>query len=431
LRAVADPARREKRRAVFELERGRAGEPHRVEYFHQVDDPYSHLSAQLLQPLLDTYDVELVPHLVRGPQGDNVLEPEMLSAYARRDCALVAPHYGLEFPGDRAVPSAKRVRLANRLLARADKADFPQLAVTVGKALWSADITDLNVLEDHLGAASHEETGLSLDIGAARCAELGHYAGAMFYYAGEWYWGADRFYHLENRLSELSARRIGGSQLLVPRPRIELGTLKDDRTLTLEIYASLRSPYSSIIFDKTVELARATRVRLHTRPVLPLVMRGATVTPEKGLYIFEDAAREAEALGLSWGKFSDPVGEPVRRAYALYPWALAEGKAAELMGSFMKAAFQEGVSTAGSRGLRRVVEAAGLSWKQALSHFNSTEWRDVLARNQQDLYASGCWGVPSFRLLNEKAEALLEVWGQDRLWLVARTIQEELRKRQV
>ncbi|MEM7015230.1 MAG: vWA domain-containing protein, partial [Verrucomicrobiota bacterium] len=43
------------------IPRKRRGEPHRIEYFHQVEDAYSHLAAQLLRPLLERYDVELVP----------------------------------------------------------------------------------------------------------------------------------------------------------------------------------------------------------------------------------------------------------------------------------------------------------------------------------------------------------------------------------
>ena len=40
-----------RRRAKAERVRKRKGEPHRVEYFHQIDDGYSQLAAQLLEPL--------------------------------------------------------------------------------------------------------------------------------------------------------------------------------------------------------------------------------------------------------------------------------------------------------------------------------------------------------------------------------------------
>ena len=54
------PAVTARRRHKAERARVKAGEPHRVEYFHQVEDGYSHLAAQLLSKLLEHYDVELV-----------------------------------------------------------------------------------------------------------------------------------------------------------------------------------------------------------------------------------------------------------------------------------------------------------------------------------------------------------------------------------
>ena len=54
-------------------ERGRIkrGAKHIVEYFHQVDDGYSHLAAQALKALTEKYDIELECHLVSGPLGAN------------------------------------------------------------------------------------------------------------------------------------------------------------------------------------------------------------------------------------------------------------------------------------------------------------------------------------------------------------------------
>ena len=82
MRRMADPERRSRRRQKLEQRRRKSGRPHRVEYFHQVEDAYSHLAAQLLQPLLDTYEIELVTQLVAGPSGKNAPEPELLLDYA-------------------------------------------------------------------------------------------------------------------------------------------------------------------------------------------------------------------------------------------------------------------------------------------------------------------------------------------------------------
>lgn len=429
-RRLSNPQRRNKIRENLERRRAAAGQAHVVEYFHQVEDPYSYLAAQALQPLLNTYDIELLPHLVSGPPGDNAPEPDMLLPYAQRDCAMVAPHYGLDFPDAVRAPGRKQIDLANRILALASPSEFPQLAVTVGQALWSGDIVALKILADRLGEAHSETSEAKIATGDKRRNELGHYSGAMFYYAGEWYWGIDRLYHLEVRLTALNTRRGAGHQLLMPRPGIEKGTLRDNGSLTLEVYASVRSPYTAIVFDKVLEVAHHTGVKLMVRPVLPMVMRGTPVTMAKGRYIAFDAAREAQTLGLQWGNAWDPIGAPVRQVYALYPWAETQRKANALLSSFMRMAWSERVNANSSSGMRRIVEDAGLNWEEAKTHLNDETWQLPVESNRRSMYGQGIWGVPSFRLLDRDGRTLLSAWGADRLWLVARVIQEHLRSSQ-
>ncbi len=426
---LASVASLERRRIWAEKKRRRAGRPHRIEYFHQVDDGYSHLAAQLLRPILEIYDVELVFHLVAPERGPNLPEPDLLLALSRYDAAKVAPHYGLHFPEDTAPADPDLVEVAGRILAAASPAEIPKIAVAVGAALWAADAAGMDSLAEKHGAADANEASERIAIGNARRAKLGHYSGAMFYYGGEWYWGADRIYHLENRLGELGVRRASNADLVCPRPEIELGPLRDDGSLTFEIYPSLRSPYTSVIFDIALELGAKTGVSTVVRPVLPMVMRGVPATRQKGQYIFTDAAREARALDLEWGKFYDPIGDPVRNTYSLYPWAVEQGKGNALLSTFMDAAFCKGVNTNSESGLRSVVESAGLPWDVARGIVGNCDWEDALEKNRLAMYGFGSWGVPSFRLLDERGEQVLALWGQDRLWLFSREIQRLLRER--
>ena len=427
LRYLVGERREQRRRAKFERARRRAGAPHLVEYFHQIDDGYSHLAAQLLQPLLNAYDIELACHLVPPPSGPNAPEPTLLANLSRYDAAKIAPHYGLEFPG-RDAPDAELVAMATRLLANAHGAEFAALAPQVGDAVWRGSneaLADLAQLRAPVSAAAAADAETA---GSKRRERLGHYSSAMFYYAGEWYWGVDRLYHLERRLADLGARRTTSKdgELLAPRPPVLHGPLRDNGSLTLEIYASVRSPYTSVDFDAAVRLARETGVTLAVRPVLPMVMRNVPVTRRKGIYIFTDAAREARAQGLAWGNLVDPIGEPVRRCYSLYPWAESQGHGVALLSAFMRTAFFEGVNTNSGRGLRRVVEDAGLDWGEAETHLGSTEWEALIEVNRQAMYRLGLWGVPSFHLRDAAGETALAVWGQDRLWLVSREIQRLL-----
>ena len=59
--------RQDKARARVERRRQAAGESWRIDYFHQADDPYSCLLAQVLPQLAARYDIELRCHLVSAP----------------------------------------------------------------------------------------------------------------------------------------------------------------------------------------------------------------------------------------------------------------------------------------------------------------------------------------------------------------------------
>jgi 2-hydroxychromene-2-carboxylate isomerase len=421
-------SRLQRNRARAERARQKKGSRHLVEYFHQVDDGYSHLAAQILQPFSERYDIDLICHLVPGPSGSNAAEPELLLALSRYDAQLIAPHYGLEFPSAAVEPQVSVIAVASRILAAQTLEGFVRNVVSVGAAVWASDQESLDKLSDQIGILSAADADLVVARGNARRDDLKHYSGAMFYYAGEWYWGVDRLYLLEKRLSALGLDRQPKQLGLADRPQIESGPLKSDGRLTLEMYPSLRSPYTAVRFDRTVELAKEMMVSLSVRPVLPMVMRGVPATREKGFYIFSDAAREAREAGVPFGNFYDPIGDPVRRCYSLYPWACEQGKGVELLSSFLNCAFAKGVNTNNNRGLKTVIEQAGLDWGVAATMVGQSGWEGQLEENRLAMYEAGLWGVPSYRLLDNNGKQLVAVWGQDRLWLIAKLIQQHLAK---
>ena len=257
--------------------------------------------------------------------------------------------------------------------------------------------------------------------------------------AGDWYWGVDRLYHLERRLISLAAARAdsaasgtdaaGPSQvgLCFPRPALDPGPIRNDDRLRLEIFPSLRSPYTAIIFDKSLALAREAGIPVTLRPVMPMVMRGVPAPAAKGVYIMLDAKREAEALGVPFGNMYDPIGRAVLRGFSLWPFARERGREAEYISCFLRAAFSLGRPTGTDAGLRQVVEAAGLRWDEALPYVDTPDHQAELEQNCVTLYDElGLWGVPSFRLRGPESEPDLCVWGQDRLWLVAAEIRRRL-----
>ena len=411
-----------KRRLKAEKARKKDGRPHVVDYFHQVEDGYSHLASQVLEQFAQRYDIELRCHIVRGPEGKNAPDAALLLKLSQYDSALIDDEYGLKFPRGSNPPSPETVSQANALLANVPQADLPRLMATVGDALWSGDEAALAALADQHGRASPEDTEARLNVASALRTQLKHYSGAMFHYEGEWYWGVDRLHYLEARLAELGADRQSDQSYITQCPEVSVDGVHNASDLTLEFFPSLRSPYTSIVFDETIELAERAGVTLSMRPVLPMVMRGVPATREKGMYIFSDTAREARRRGVAYGNMYDPIGNPVRRCYSLYPWAVSQGKGNELLSAFLKHAFALGVNTNNNRGLKRVVESAGLSWSEAKKHLGETEWEALLEANRLSMYEGGLWGVPSYRLIDAKGQTHLEIWGQDRLWLVAREI---------
>jgi len=431
--ALTSPHTRALRRTLARTTRRLRMRPREVHYFHQVDDPYSALAAQRLRAFADRYAVELIPHLVSPPSDAAAPERALLEAFARRDAADIAPAHRLAFPVDADPPAHAQVRQAQRVLCRALQSPrFAEEAARVSAALWSEDASALDSLASALGAASDREAEREIADGSALRERLGHYLGAMFHYEGEWYWGVDRLHHLERRLHEEGAlkERARDDAQIAPRPiaratRPAAAAGGERAPVVLDFFASLRSPYTYIVSERVLALAKQTGAQLALRPVLPMVMRGLPVPRAKQLYIALDTKREAEDAGVPFGRVCDPVGRPVERAFSLYPFAREKGRAAELLLAFLRAAWAEGVDTGSDAGLRLVVERAGLAWSDAQRLVDRDEsWRAELEANRAELFALGLWGVPSFRVRGGGAPDYA-TWGQDRLWRV----EEEIRTR--
>jgi len=424
--ALTSARARDLQRWVAERRRRLRGEPHRVHYFHQIDDPYGQLAAQTLEALVARWDVGIVPHLVGPPPDDAAPERARLEAFARRDAADVAPGYGLVFPADAGAPDRDAVALATRILAAAiDAGVFVASAARVGAALFGGDRAALEALAREIGTS---DAAAAIAAGDRERARLGHYLGATFHYAGEWYWGVDRLDFLERRLDALGARRPGANpDPIAPRPHADRAppAATSGARVSLEFYASLRSPYTYIAMERVYALAARYGVELVLRPVLPMVMRGLPVPRAKRMYILFDTKREAEDAGVPFGRVCDPVGRPVERGFSLYPLACAQGKGAAYLLSFARAAFADGVDLATDAGLRFAAERAGLAWEEARAHLDRDGWRDELEKNREQLFALGLWGVPSFRVLGGAGEPYA-TWGQDRLWRVEQEIARRL-----
>ena len=427
---LLDERRRDKARVRAERERQRQGEPHRIEFFHQVDDPYSHLLAQALVDLQERYEVEMATWLVEPPEDWAAPARALLESYSLVDARRLAEKAGLH-PTAAAPPSAERVLDVQQqlvaTLATPEEAGGRatlEAAVALGSALWGSEADGADASESRRGRRRTQCAAplrTALRAGTARRAELGHYLGGTCFYGGEWTWGIDRLAYLEERLADLGARRTetaaASDAPIYEQPRLLEAPLPADALEAadlpdLHFFASFRSPYTWISTERVIQLAEAFGVNLRIRFVLPMVMRGLPVKRSKRIYILLDAAREAKRNGVRFGPVSDPVGKPVERGYALLPWAIEQGRGIEYFRSFMTLVWSQAVDAGSDRGLRRIVEEAGLDWAQGRGYLGDPAWREETERNREELFDLGLWGVPSFLV------GSVAVWGQDRLWAV-------------
>ncbi|MEM0986211.1 MAG: DsbA family protein [Pseudomonadota bacterium] len=382
---------------------------HTVDYFHQVDDPYSHLMAQVLPLLAERFDVRIKVHLVSPPPDWAAPDRQRLVEYSRRDAATLAAKAGLDFTDPGGQPNASAVEHAEAAIAAL--IDAGQAVGRTGEicaALWGRAVPTTPAA-DPVRVAELQREGDSLRD------EGGHYLGAVIHYGNEWYWGLDRLHYLEDRLRALGAVKADAPEgYIFPPP--ETGSLSPAGALpsgtVVEAFLSFRSPYSYLAASRIKDLAAHHDVPVRVRFVLPMVMRGLEVPRPKGRYIIFDVAREARRLGLPFGKIADPVGTPVERGYALMPRAIAEGKEMDYAISFLTGVWAEGMDACSDSGLRTIAERAGLDWAAAREDLGRDDWRAVEAENQQALLDLGIWGVPSFRV------GAVSTWGQDRLWVI-------------
>jgi 2-hydroxychromene-2-carboxylate isomerase len=398
-RLVTSPGLRAVRRSLHGARRRLMGARPTLHYFHGVGDPWSHLAVQLLPKLAAAYPITIVPHIVPPPAPEAAPEQAMLTAWALRDVVRLAPMHGLSVPAAMQAPAPDAVAaLESQLAGLSDPALFAETALRGGTALWSGAAI----------AAGGGDRAAALASGAAALGAAGHYLPGVFAFEGECYWGVDRLPHLEARLAPI---RLGDSPVV---RQLEASAARGDSGgAELHFFLSFRSPYTHVAAARVRRLAERWNARLVLRPVLPMVMRGLPVPLEKRLYIVRDTKREAERLGIAFGRVRDPVGPGVERGLAVLHRAIALGRGPAFAESFLAGAFAEAVDATSDAGLALLAERAGLSAADVAAALADDGWQAVAEANREELFALGLWGVPSFRVANLPAH-----WGQDRLWAV-------------
>ena len=426
LTLIFTPQYRSIRRLIAEWKRKLTFKPHVISVFLQVDDPYSYLLSHYLPLISGQYkNVELRYYLCQALRHEFMPAPDMLAEYAPMECRLLAKEFGVPFldKGDAPVVEHRR-DLLDFLADEQGEEDFEELFRKALSSYWRGDAEGIQRL---LGRPqpSRPDTNILISQNQQLLRKLGHYNTATMHYAGEWYWGVDRLHYLTKRLDALSLSRW-------PEPNSDLASLEQAKQLSLpaavpgaakelpplEMFYSFRSPYSYLALKRTFDIADAFGLTLEVKPVLPMVMRGMAVPKPKLLYIAKDACREAERLGIPFGKMFDPVGLGAERCIAAFYYAKSQGRERDFLLAAGKAIWSEGIDVATDEGMEHVAERSGLFWPELKGSMTLDDWRTTAEENRNAMTEAGVWGVPSFRI------GEVALWGQDRDWLLARMIED-------
>lgn len=177
----------------------------------------------------------------------------------------------------------------------------------------------------------------------------------------------------------------------------------------IDFFFSFRSPYSYLAAPRAFALAERFDVDVRFRGVMPMAMRGQSVPLSKRLHTLRDTKREADRLGMPFGRVHDPIGDGAVRCLVLSEHARDAGRVEAFVLAASRGIWAEAVDVADDGGLRSVCERVGLDWDGCAAALDDPALRGRVDANTQRLLDLGHWGVPVFVHADEL------FWGQDRI----------------
>gem|GEM_PF-480344 len=399
------------------------GQKAQAEVYLSLNDPHSFMLVQMLSRLSKQYSLNFKVLFIWGALPGITISPKLYRQWAIKDANLIAEQYQL-------------VNITHE----------PSLLVlTTGQQTWQLLVNNIENAEqifiktwgdqytEHLQTSTppinHQVKN------QIRLQEKGHYAPANIFFAGHWFVGVDRLYHFENLLLKF-ALMDHTTAALAPTIRLEKPTHANDclansaktkatqlasiHSEPLVVYLSLRSPYSYLGFVQAIALAERNQLELVIKPVLPLLMRGASIPVVKQKYIYLDSIREAKKLGIEFTGFVDPLGDGVFNAYRFFAWAEQQGKATEYMLACFRAIYVDGIELADAVNVDKIMKNLALNVDDARAFQQTHDWQQWADVNQVALNKLNLWGVPCFTY------GTCSYWGQDRIPLLEKEIKSLL-----
>lgn len=377
-----------------------------VEVYLALRDPHSYLLIQALNELSSRYKVTFKLFLVYESVPGFTLCPKLMQHWALKDAKELAKHFNLQAQNQ--YPNHHSL-IAGQQLWQLTVKDIPG-ALSIFNDVWCDGIKE--IIQPSTPVINFQVKNQQ------QLLRKGHYLPATLYFAGHWFTGVERLSYLENHLTKLNLNTSSGNVRYQIESNDAQGIpIESFAGLTeLEIFLSLRSPYSYLGLMKALKMAKKYHLAIKIKPVVPLIMRGIKVPLSKQRYTYKDVIREANSAGIKFTCFKEPSGQGVINCYQLFAYAELQGKALALIESAFEAIYVKNLDLAKLSVILGICQNIGIDYEQAISYQESHDWQLWSERHLQELSALGLWGVPCFKLND------ISCWGQDRLFIIEQSL---------
>lgn len=387
-----------------------------AEVYLALNDPYSFMLIQVLPELEQRFNIQFKLFLVYESVPGVTIDPKLMRTWAIKDANFIAEQYQLKKITQQ--PTQESLFTGQQMWQLRPK--------TLDNAWQLFQQTWLNEFDYYYHASTPVINYQIKNL--MRLVKQGHYLPSSIFIAGQWFVGIDRLEHLEKRLADFGLAKDDSiavyqknKLVFAERPAkdsaADIADIADiaDRPI-LEAFISLRSPYSYIGLLQAEKLSQHYHIPLKIKPLLPLVMRGLTITENKQRYAVFDASREAKKLNIPFTGIADPLGQGIFNAFQIFSYAEQQNKELAFIKSAFKAIYVDGLNLSHKSVIESLCQQHEINYLQALEYNNEHDWQQWSDTNQSTLDGMGLWGAPCFRFQD------VICWGQDRLAQIEQAI---------
>jgi len=403
-----------------------------IDFVYDVVCPYAYLASTRVEAAAAAYGatVRWRPILLGGlfreigaPDDPNTVMPEAKATLVRRDIERWADLLGV--PLDRPTDHPRRTVGAMRLCTLASDAQRPAVSRALFSAYWvqGRDVSDPRVLasiasQHGLSAEAIDAPGTkaALREATAQAAAQGAFGVPTFRVGDRLWWGQDR---LDLALSTLASAGDNGTGVEVDHsPRVFEPMSAGGRSVTF--VHDFSSPFSYLASTAVERVAARHGVPVTWHPILLGALFRSIGTPDVPLFTMTQRKQQWVARDLDdWAKargvpFRFPSHFPMRSILPLRA-ALAEPKATP---AIYRAAWGDDRRIDEPQSLASVLADAGFSPEPLIEATNDPEIKERLKSNTMQAETLGVCGVPTFVVTDDRHEAPLLLWGQDRLGML-------------